>query len=438
VTSSAGGAAPPHAYGSSPYRWYVVGVLTLIYACHALDRSLPNILVEPIRHEFGLSDSQLGVFSGLAFGAAFSAAALPMGYMSDRVGNRRNLLTGVVVLWSLLTVLGGLTRSFVQLVLVRIGLGAAEAGTAPLTMPMLSDIFPPDKRAFALGIFYTSQPIGGFLATALGGLIAAEHGWRAAFFIAGVPGLLAAMLLFFTVRDPRRGGTEAKAGLDAAPEPPAKVGEAFAHLWRNPALIWLILGCTTLGLLNITLGAWMGSFFIRVHGLGLAETGLILGGAAAVCSLTSPPLFGWMADRLAARSPRWPLRVVWMAGLGSLALTLLQLFTPVLAVAIVCFVLADVLRVGYSPPSYSVLMTRTPPRMRGSVMSVVQLTTAAMGFGVGPILTGALSDFYGGGVAIRYAMAWVSLLFIVAAVLLMLASRGLYGRSATPEAPPAR
>jgi MFS family permease len=411
----------------------VVGVLTLIYACHALDRSLPNILVEPIRHEFDLSDSQLGVFSGLAFGAAFSAAALPMGFVSDRVGNRRNLLTVVVALWSLLTVLGGLTRSFVQLILVRIGLGAAEAGTAPLTMPMLSDIFPPDKRAFALGVFYTSQPIGAFLATALGGFVAAEHGWRAAFFLAGVPGLLAAALLLLTVRDPKRGGTEA----DAPPEAPAKLGEAFTHLWRNPALVWLILGCTTLGLLNITLAAWMSSFFIRVHGLGLAQTGVILGAASATCSLTSPPLFGWMADRLAARNPQWPLRVVWIAGLASFAFTLLQLFTPVLAVAIASFVLAEVLRMGYAPPAYAVLMTRTPARMRGSVMSVVQLTTAAMGFGVGPILTGALSDLYGGGTAIRYAMAWVSLLFIVAAVFLMLASRGLHRRVGDAAAAPA-
>jgi len=428
---SASTGTPGSAYGGPAYRWYVVGILTIIYACHALDRGLPNILVEPVKAEFNLSDSQLGLFSGLAFGVAFSTAVLPMGFLSDRVGNRRNMLAIVVVAWSILTAVGGMARNFGQLLASRIGMGVAEAGTAPLTMPMLSDIFPPARRAFALGIFYISQPAGAFVATALGGYIAQEHGWRAAFFVAGVPGLIAAVLLYLTVRDPKRGGSE---GGETAAEKPASLGEAFGQLVRQPALVWLIAACTIFGLLNITLAAWMSSFFIRVHHLGLAQTGVIIGAAAGISSVTSPPIFGWLADKLSTRDPRWSLRLLWIGALATLGLTLCQLYTPSLTIAITAFALADMMRMGYAPPAYSVLMSATPSRMRGSVMSMVQLTTNFMGFAVGPVLTGALSDAFGGGAAIRHAMATVSLLFVPAVIFFILASRALYGPKTAPAA----
>jgi MFS family permease len=423
-------------YTNPGYRWYAAGVLTLVYFCHAIDRSLPNILVEPIRHEFNLSDSQLGLFSGVAFGLAFSLAALPMGHISDRVSNRRNLLAGIVVVWSLFTVLGGLTRNFAQLLLVRIGLGAAEAGTAPLIIPMLTDIFPPSRRALALGLLYVSPPLGGFMATAIGGYVAADYGWRTAFFLAGLPGLSAALLLLTTVRNPDRGGSDPDPSTDGVSVAPkaGKLREAIGFLRRNPPLILLIFGCALLGLLNITLGVWMSSFFIRVHHLSLGQTGVILAVAYAASSFTAPPLFGWLADRLAARSPSWGLRVVWLAALGSFVFTMAQLFLSVLSVVIVCYVIGEVLRSGYTPPTYSVLMSRTPAPIRGSVMSIVQLVTAISGFGLGPIITGGLSDLFGGGAAIRYAMAGMTMLFILAAALLILASRGLYGRGAQEQA----
>ena len=429
--SGISGASEASPYSRPGYRWYALGVLTLVYACHALDRGLPNILIEPVRHEFNLSDSQLGLFSGMAFGVAFFLTGFPMGYLSDRVPNRRNMLALVVLAWSALTALGGFAKSFMHLIIVRFGLGAAEAGTAPLTMPMLSDIFPPHQRATALGIFYTSQPIGGFLATALGGYIAAEYGWRAAFFIAGIPGLIAAILVYTTLRDPRRGEMDEKPAenMGAAENGgQIRMRDAFVFLRQNPALLALMFGCAMLGLLSITLGAWVASFFMRVHNLGLAETGFIIGASAAFSSITSPMAFGWLADKLAPGDARWPLRLIWLASLGSMAFTMAQLFVPVLSVVVVCFILSEALRVGYAPPTYSVLLNRTPSNLRGSVMSLLQLFTALMGFGVGPLLTGALSDYFGGGTAIKYAMAVVSILFVVASISLIVASRGLYGR----------
>lgn len=414
-------------------RGYSLLILTLVFTCHIIDRGLPNILLEPVRQEFNLTDSQLGLFSGLAFAVAFSIAILPMGYLSDRV-NRRNLLAGVLLIWSLLTALTGFSRNFLQLIVVRFGIGLAEAGGAPLTLPMISDMYPPQKRASAIGLLYMSGPIAGFVSAAVGGWIAAEHGWRAAFFIAGLPGVLLALLLVLTVREPRRGRWDEPAPEASKAEPQRNgLGEAFRHLVRKPALIGLIAAGTVFGLLNITLAAWMGSFFIRVHGLGLKEVGLILGLGAGLCATAAPPLMGWLADRLAPRNPRWPLRLIWGAGLLAMAVTLTMLFTPSLAVAVGAFMLADVLRSGYTPPLYSLLMNHTPAPIRGGVMSIMQLSTNLIGFGLGPLLAGALSDHFGGGANIRYALALVSLLFVLVAVLLIAASRGLFGaRSGKP------
>jgi len=272
-------------------------------------------------------------------------------------------------------------------------------------------------------VFYTGPPVGGFIATALGGYIAAEHGWRAAFFLAGIPGILIALLALFTVREPRRGASDQ----ESAAGPPPRFTEAVAFLIRTPALICLIGTVATLSLLSIAMQAWMGSFFIRIHGLTLAQTGLVLGVGGGLCSCIAPTLSGWLADRLALRDPRWPLRLVMITGLMALLLTQVSLFASSVAVAIVGFILADFVRMGFAPPTISVLMTHTPARVRGGVMSFLQLASAVIGFGLGPLLTGMLSDYLGGGAAIRYALACVSVLFVVAAVLLIIASRLLYG-----------
>lgn len=414
-------------YSRPAYRWYTTGLLMLIYACHALDRGLPNILIEPVRHEFGLTDAELGLFSGLAFGLAFAAAGIPLGIISDRV-NRRNLLAGAVIVWSAFTALGGLARSYVQLVLTRVGVGAAEASAAPIAMPLITDIFPARQRAFALGVFYMSPALGAFLASVVGAYVAVAYGWRAAFFVAGIPGLLLALLLLSTVSEPRRGSSEAASGGaadDDAPAPPLK--EVAAFLFKSPRVLCLIAGSSLIGLNSITFGAWAGSFFIRIHGVELTTAGLILGTAGFV-GVGGPPLYGWIADRLSLANPRWALRLVWVSGLVVMLLGFAMLFSPSLAVAVVCFVLLDFLRHGYPPPTYSVLMSNTPVRMRGTIMSVLQFTTNLVGFGLGPVLAGWLSDLYGGEDGIRYALANVMLLFLVITPLYMVANRGFYGQ----------
>jgi len=421
-------AAPRPSYGSASYRWYVLGVLTMIYTCHSIDRGMPNILLEPIRHEFHLSDSQLGLFSGVAFALSFSIAILPMGFISDRV-NRRNFLAIIVLAWSLLTAMGGFARSYVQLVLARVGVGAAESGAAPVTLPMISDIFPEKSRGTAIGFFYLSNAVGLLIASTVGGYVAATYGWREAFFLAGAPGIILAILLFTTVKEPRRGQSETDQPADARAAPPPRLREAFLFLYRTPGLICLILACAILGMIAITIGAWIGSFFIRVHHLNLKQVGLIMGIAGGLGGVLSPLFYGWLSDRLAARNIRWPLLAVALGAVLALTFGMGMLFAPSVAVSIAMLICADICRVGYTPPCYAVLMNQTPVPLRGATMSIMQLTTNIFGFGVGPLLVGVLSDLYGGETALRYAMANALGLLLVAAALLVTTVTLLYPRS---------
>ena len=181
----------------------------------------------------------------------------------------------------------------------------------------------------------------------------------------------------------------------------------------------------------------MASFFIRIHELDLKTTGLILGIGGAI-GVISPPLYGWLADKLGALDPRWPLRLVWLSGIFIFASGLIMLFTPSVVLAVVLFVLVDVTRGGYPPPSYAVLMANTPVRMRGTIMSVLQFTTNLVGFGLGPLFAGFLSDLYGGESGIRYALANVLMLFLVIVPLLITANYLLFGRRKPSVARPDR
>lgn len=413
-------------YGSPSYRRYVLGVILFVYGCHSLDRGIPNIINELVKNEFALSDAQLGLFTGTFFGVAFALAGVPMGFISDRV-NRRNMLGLVVMVWSACTALGGFAPSFLFLLMSRLGVGAAEAGAAPIAIPMLSDIFHPARRAFILGVFYMSVPAGGFLASYGGGWVAQEYGWRAALLIAGVPGVALALLLFATVKEPKRGAFDVETAAEAPDDAETpSFRETVRSLVDQPGLLLLVLGCALCGFVAISTGAWMTSFFIRVHALDLKQIGLILG-VTAVIGVAGPPSFGWLADRSAARTPKGPLYLVSIAVVVGLAFGLVAMFAENVALSIGTFVVFSFLTHSYPPPLYAVLMAKTPARVRGTVMSLLQLTTNLLGFGIGASWVGFVSDGLGGGEAIREALAIAMGVLLGVAVLLLIAGRLLYG-----------
>ena len=413
-------------YGSPAYRWYVLGVLTLIYACHALDRGIPNIVLELVKEDFTLSDGQVGLFTGTLFGVAFAMAGVPLGFLSDRV-NRRNMLGVILILWSASTSLGGFAWSYPALLASRFAVGAAEAGAAPIAMPVLSDIFPPERRAFVIGLFYLSNPIAG-LAIAGAAVVAAEYGWRAAVLLAGAPGLLLALVLFASVKEPQRGASEG-----AAPAQRASALEVLRFLAGQPGLLLLMLGCALCGFVAISTGAWAVSFYTRVHGLDLKTIAPLFAGIGFL-GLASYPLMGALADAAARRDPRGPLFLVAAIAAAGALLGVVALQVPSAWIAIPLWIVFGFFTHAYPPPPYAALLAKTPPHMRGVAMSTLQLTTNLFGFGIGPAWVGAMSDSLGGGVAIRTALSAAVAVLLIAAACLFGAARLLYGRSSETAA----
>lgn len=424
-SAGAGEGQPPAVAGlAAPggYRWYALSLLTAAQICHYLDRNVISVAVEPIRREFALSDAQVGIVGGLAYAVAFAVAALPMGYLVDRV-DRRKLLAAIMLCWSGLTALGGLAQSHAQLLLARVGVGAAEAGGSPAGMSILSDYFGPKQRSTALGIWYLSAGVGTALIFIIGGHVAQTYGWRAAFLLAGAPGLAVALLMILTLREPRRGQSDTQTA-DAEPAPSLR--EALTYVLARPEILHLTAGIVLAAAMTSAFALWTMSFFVRVHGMQIAEVGVWMALGLSIPGTLVPLLFAAGADRLASsrRGPR-PER---------LALVCAGTATAVVIVATAMALAADVrialglmcvwagLMLAHNGPANGLLVSLLRPRMRGTVIAALQILSALMGFGLGPYVVGVLSDLYGGADSLRWAIvtgmainAWAVIHFLAAA-----------------------
>jgi predicted MFS family arabinose efflux permease len=217
--------APPPDTPLKGARWTLT-LLTVIATVQFFDRALMVVILEPIKREFALADAQLGLLAGLSYAAAFALAGIPLGWLADRT-NRRNLLAGLLAVWSAMVALAGSAGQFATLIAARIGIGAMDAGGQPCSVSMIADLYVPQRRATAVAVFYVGVPLGmaaGFMA---GGLLAAHYGWRTALFVAAVPGIVLAALLLALVREPVRGASEGSSR--AQLPPPSTEGHAGLH-----------------------------------------------------------------------------------------------------------------------------------------------------------------------------------------------------------------
>jgi len=389
--------------------WYALAVYTLMYVANNIDRSVMAIVVEPVRKEFALNDSQMGVLTGLAFALTYSIAGLPIGYLIDRV-NRRNLLAGLVTVWSAFTVVCGIVSSYWGLVVARLAVGASEAGGAPAALSLISDLFPGKTRSMALSIFWSSTAIGTAVSFVIGSYVAVEYGWRAAFLIAGAPGLAIAGLLFFTTREPQRGAMDDGGG-ETASAP--TIGETARHILARPALVHALIGVGFSAVMLSGILVWAVSFFVRTHGLELTRAGLIVGLSVAGFGAVGSLLGGYLGD---VAYKRWGLaRLPLMAAgttLGAASAAGAMAISSSFLAALLAFMVFEVLSRAYTAPGYNFLLSNMPAGMRGVCMSLVQSITNLVGYGLGPVIVGIVSDLTGelryGIVAVSVIGAWVS------------------------------
>lgn len=405
-------------------RRYVLGVLVSVYTVNFIDRQILSILQEDIKRELALSDSALGMLSGFAFAMFYATLGIPIARLADR-GNRRNIIATCLALWSGMTALSGMVTNFWQLFFARVGVGIGEAGCTPPANALLADYFPPGQRATAFGIYAMGIPIGilfGFLA---GGWVNEFFGWRWAFFVVGAPGLMLALIVRFTVREPPRGQLDPVQDADAAPP---GLGETLRHLMAKRAFIHLALGGGLTAFVGYAWIIWTPSFFIRVHGMSSGEVGTALGLLIGVAGGIGIALGGYLADRVAKRDRRWSLWLVCVAILCNLPFALAAFLAEDARDALWFMVIPFLLGNFWQGTSFAQTQGLAGLRMRAVAAAILLFIVNMIGLGAGPQFVGIASDLLApthGNDSLRWALLACTLVNLWAAVHFYLAGRHL-------------
>lgn len=367
-------------------------ILLIVYIFNFIDRQIVNILAEPIARDLGLSDTQIGLMTGLAFALFYTALGLPIARYADRpTTNRPRLIAIALATWSAMTALCGVAANFWQLLLARIGVGVGEAGCTPPAHSLISDMVPNEKRSSALAFYALGIPIGTLLGMLIGGFLADWVGWRRAFLVVGLPGVAMALLVVWLLRDPRQ---SALAPLTAAPSatPELSMFAAMRALMQSRAFVFLIAAGSSAAFLSYGKTTWTTIFFQRTHGMSPGEVGLWFGLAGGAAGILGTFLGGWLADRYGATNRRHVLTApaFGMAVAAPIAFFAYQASSWPVALALLF--LPTLLNSLYYGPTYSSAQGLVPLRARAVAAATVLFFQNLIGLGLGPLFFGMLSD----------------------------------------------
>lgn len=401
-------------------RYYCLLILTLVALMSTIDRHIMTILVEPIRQELELSDSQMGALTGVAFAFVYGVLCIPAARIADR-WSRRKVIAIAITGYSVMTVLCGFARNFFELFLGRFGVGAGEACGNSSGHALVSDLFPRRERATAMTILLLSAPLGMGLGLGLGGWVLKEYGWRAAFAVAGVPGVILGALVLFTVPEIRKGMSD---GLAAAP-PPEPFSETLRALRATRAFPNIILATTLSALVTIGLSTWVPAFLARSHGMEHGAIGASLGAALGGGSLAGSLLGGPMIDWLGRRDLRLQLWAPMIATPVAAGMAALAFVGPVENVFLLLGVQAFLAAL-FSAPLIAILMSLAPVTARATASAMLGFVLNIVGLGLGPQIVGIASDALKpafGDESLRIAMLCTTSIGLVAGFFYYLASR---------------
>ena len=442
MSETSGGGAPEGVRAVSPgYRNYAMGLLLLIYVMNFVDRQVVNILAEPIKRELGLLDWQLGAMSGFAFALFYTVLGLPIARLAER-GNRPYIIGAALAVWSGFTALCGLTQNFAQLLLARIGVGVGEAGCTPPAHSLITDYVPKEKRASALAFYSMGTPLGSLVGMGLGGVIADLHGWRMAFIVCGVPGVVLALLAALTLVEPRIRKTTAELKAHAAAMREAKpFREALATLKRKRTF-WLVSFAAAIkAFIGYGQAPFAASFFYRNHSEEIAALaaqfglqsggflGLALGLMGGVGGAIGAYLGGMIADKYGGRDYRAYVSVPAVASLAVIPIYMFALVSPFATFALGSLLMGSILGTLWYGPVYATAQTIVPPHMRATASAILLFIINLIGLGLGPLAVGALSDTFAIGLGmgeaegVRYALLVSALAGLGAAALFWMARK---------------
>lgn len=408
-------------------RHYALIILTLAYTSSHVDRGIVNILMPSIKAAFNVSDTMLGLMGGLVFALFYATLGVPIAMWADR-GNRRNIIALAVTIWSGMTAACGLAGSFSHLLAARIGVGIGEAGSSPPSHSMISDLYPKEQRSTAMSFYSVGVYAGAMIGLILGGYVVQNYGWRATFFVVGLPGLLIAALVRFTITEPERGVID---GLTVAAHPTSTsqttavsiyfgaLWGVFVHLWQTRSARHIIIGLTLVSFVGYGGLIFGPSFFSRSLGMEPREIGLIFGLTAGFVGGAGALLGGFLADRLSRKDMRWNAWVVAVAKILGMPLFIVFYSSSNLDIMVPVYVVSSLLGAFYLGPSFAMIQSLTPPHMRALASAVMLFVLNFIALGFGPLAVGALSDLlnpYFGIESLRWALFATSFIGVWAAV----------------------
>lgn len=406
---------------SSHYKWFVLAALTIVYVFNFMDRYVMILLQEPIKTELGLSDTQLGLLTGLAFSMLYTILGIPLARIADK-HNRRNLLVACLTFWSLMTVLSGRAFNFIQLMLTRMGVSMGEAGGMPSSHSILSDYFPAKQRGTVFAIYNTGVYAGILCGFAVAGVIAAQYGWRVAFYSLGLPGILLALLLFFTIKEPIRGRLE-KTKTNTSK---ASLKEVVSYLFERRSFRYLCLGAGFMTYALYSSTNFCPSYLIRYHQLDIRTVGLGLGLCTGIGGIIGAFAGGRLADIFGQRNKRWYLYIPMLAALLTIGPALLRYWVEDGLLAIYMVIPYMLASAAFLGPIYAVGQSLAPPHMRAFATAIILVFINVIGLTGGPFVVGFISDNLSpeyGALSLRYAITINFIGLLIAAFMFWMASR---------------
>lgn len=403
-----------------------LALLALVYVFSFIDRQVLSILMEPIKQEFGASDTEMGLLSGLAFGLLYAVLGIPVGRLADKY-NRRNIVAVCCGFWSLATMACGFATQYWHMLIARMSVAVGEAGGMAPSISAVSDLYPPKMRSFAISLFMMGPNLGTLLGLVLGGMVAQYFGWRAVFLFFGIPGVLLSLIVYFVVKEPVRGGFEpekAKPNPSTAAAPRESMLRQVTRLLLIKPLRNVCLACGVAGIAGYGYGVWAPSFFIRTHGMSIAEAGLVFGIASGFGAVFGAMFCGWLSDKLTQRDARWQLGLAALGTACAVPSGIAIFFWPATAFwmlgaikvphAMVFALLFGFFASWFATLSYSAISQMVFASERSVAAALLNLFMTLLGVGMGPLVTGMLSDHFAsthGTDGLRYALMAVVSLF---------------------------
>jgi len=410
---------------SRGYRIYVLALLTLVFVINFVDRQVLSVLIEPIKRELHLTDTQLGLLSGLAFALFYVTFAVPIARLADRK-SRRALIAVCMVVWSSMTALAGAALNFTHLLLTRIGVAIGEAGCVAPSHSILSDYFRPESRPLALSIYSAGASVGIFLGLLGGGYFAESLGWRQALVVIGLPGIFVALILLLTLREPARGMS-----LPAGSVPDS----ASDHFWtdlgsllKRRTLLLIALAGGFQSMVTYGVANWLPAFFMRVHGMSVSDVGASLAVINGLLAGLGAIIGGGLSSKLARADRRWLLWVPALATLLATPLYALAVLSPSVSASLVFLAPAGFLSLVYVGPALAATHGIAGVSLRATGVALTLFVSNLLGIGGGALLVGVVSDAFAAtehAASLRYGLMAVLIANIPAVVGYLMAARSV-------------